>query len=108
MSETTSALRRPRLDLSTRMQLVSDQESSGMSVKDFCAARGLSVVSFYQWRNRKGADQASSSECFSPIEIASKVTGSISVELPGGVILRFGALPPVEYLRSLSSIFSGG
>lgn len=90
------------------MQLVSAQESSGLSVKDFCAGRGLSVVSFYQWRNRMETDQASRSECFSPIEISSKPIGSIDVELPGGVILRFGALPPVEYLRSLSSIFSRG
>ena len=43
---------------------------------------------------------------FSPIEIETKPLGGIVVELPGGVALRFSELPPVEYLRSLSSSFA--
>lgn len=87
--------------------LLEAQESSGLSIKDFCISQDISVASFYQWRHRLQGSKASEGRLFSPIEIQEKPLGSITVELPGGVLLRFSQLPPVGYLRDLSSKFSG-
>lgn len=88
--------------------LLEVQEESDLSVKDFCASQGVNVASFYQWRKRLLGGKAMGNALFSAIEIQSKPLGGILVELPGGVVLRFSGLPPVEYLRSLGSVFNGG
>jgi hypothetical protein len=84
---------------------VSGHSRSKRSVKDYCAEHGVSVASYYQWRRRLRAEP--DTNLFSPVEIADETPGFIEVELPGGVLLRFGALPPVWYLRQLSSQFGG-
>jgi hypothetical protein len=98
---------RPRLDRGSWQKLLRAQEASELSIKDFCAAQGLSPASFYQWRNRIQGGGPSKGALFSPIEIQKKAFGGLTVELPGNVLLRFLDLPPVEYLRELSSRFSG-
>jgi len=98
---------RTRLDAATWSVLLEGYESSDLSIKDYCLSRGISAASFYQWRKRLSEDKNTAQTLFSPIELSSKPTGGVIVELPGGISLRFVALPPVEYLRSLSSIFSG-
>jgi hypothetical protein len=83
--------------------LLEAQRGSALSVKDFCASQGISAGNYYRWQQRlRDHDGAR----FDRIEIQAKPGGSIAVELPGGVVLRFGELPPVEYLRSLSSMYS--
>ena len=77
------------------------------SIKDFCKAHGIKEASYYYWRKRLGGKEVKGDSLFSPIEIQAKPGSSVVVELPGGVILRFGDLPPVEYLRRLSITFSG-
>ncbi|MDP1870230.1 MAG: hypothetical protein Q8K61_01255 [Gallionella sp.] len=99
--------RRSRLDSASWQMLLEVQGSSGLSIKDFCDSQGISVASFYQWRSRLQSVKVSEGSVFSLIEIAEKPSGSITVELPGGVLLRFSQLPPVGYLRELSSKFSG-
>ena len=94
------------LDSEAWRVLLSAYEKSDLSVKDFCASQGISAASYYRWQKRLGIGKEPAS--FLPIEIQTKSGGSIVVELPGGVLLRFEALPPVEYLRRLSSPFSGG
>ena len=97
---------RPRLDSATWALLLEVQESSGLSVKDFCNSQCISVASFYQWRSRLQGGKVADEGLFSPIEIQEKPSGIITVELPGGVLLRFSQLPPAGYLRQLSSEFS--
>lgn len=99
--------KRTRLDAASWSMLLEVQESSGLSVKDFCISQDISVVSFYQWRSRLQGGKVIDGDLFSPIEIQEKPSGGITVELPGGVLLRFLQLPPVGYLRELSSKFSG-
>ena len=99
--------KRPRLDAATWSMMLEVQESSNLSVKDFCISQGISVASFYQWRSRLQGGQVADGCLFNPIEIQAKPSGIITVELPGGVLLRFSQLPPVDYLRDLSSKFSG-
>ncbi|MDO8283354.1 MAG: transposase [Thermodesulfovibrionia bacterium] len=107
MKKGISDPRRSRLDSASWALLLEVQESSGLSVKDFCNSQGISVASFYQWRSRLQGGKVADGGLFSPIEIQEKPSGSITVELPGGILLRFSQLPPVDYLRDLSSKFSG-
>ncbi len=87
-------------------RLISGHDPVKMSVKEYCAKQGVSAASYYRWQKR--LHEGRGEELFSPIEIGSgRIEGSIELELPGGVLLRFGVLPPVEYLRQLSSAFSG-
>ena len=80
-------------------------DAGKMSVKEYCAKQGVSAASYYRWQKRLRGGMAE--ELFSPIEIGAEPIESIELELPGGVLLRFGSLPPVAYLRDLSSQFSG-
>ena len=108
MKKDLTGSRRMRLDCGSWALLLEVHEESGLSVKDYCLSQGISVASFYQWRKRLLVDKETGSVLFSPIEIQSKASGSILVELPGGVLLRFPELPPVEYLRQLSTTFISG
>jgi hypothetical protein len=107
MKKASTKTSRSRLDTATWSLLLEAREESDLSVKDFCASQGISEASFYLWRKRLGKDKETAVVVFSPIEIQAKSGGHIEVELPGGVVLRFGDLPPVEYLRSLSSMYNG-
>lgn len=104
MKKTQTDKKRPRLGATEWAQLLADQERSGQRVKIYCAARGVSVASYYRWQ--KLLRQKSGGGLFRPIEITTQAEGGVVVELPGGVILRFSELPPVAFLRSLSSAFS--
>ena len=95
------------LDSDTWALLLSAYEKSNLSVKDFCASQGISTASYYRWQKRIESAKETASALFNPVEIQSKSVDSVLVELPGGVVLRFAALPPIEYLRRLSSQFSG-
>lgn len=106
MKKAIRALSRKWLDADSWALLLSAYEKSHLSVKDFCSSQGISAASYYRWQKRLRSDKGTDSTHFSTIEIQGKSTGSIVVELPGGVILRFEELPPVAYLRSLSSMFS--
>jgi len=108
MEKGTIKSRRPREDSAFWALQLEGQESSELSIKAFCASQGLSAASFYKWRKRLDQEKARGKALFSPIALESKPLGNIVVELPGGVLLRFVELPPVGYLRSLSSMFSGG
>lgn len=95
------------LDSETWSLILSAYEKSNLSVKDFCATQGVSVASYYRWQKRIQSEKETDSRLFSPVKIQPKSVDLVVVELPGGVILRFGELPPVDYLRQLSTQFSG-
>ena len=99
--------RRPRKDSAFWARQMELHKSSGGSIKAYCLSQGLSAASFYKWRKRLGEDTEMGTALFSPISLESKSMGSVEVALPGEIVLRFSSLPPVEYLRHLSSTFSG-
>lgn len=86
------------------MELLSGQAQSGQSVKNYCQARGVSASSFYRWQKLLASDSAPGAG-FHTIEIQSRPSLGVVVELPGGVSLCFSDLPPVEYLHRLSERF---
>ena len=108
MKKTKVSSKRVRLDAATWAMLLEVRESGDLTVKDFCKSQGISVASYYQWHKRlRGEGFGVGTGLFHPIEIQVKQIGEVIVELPGGVLLRFSELPPVGYLRELSSNFSG-
>lgn len=103
----TKVSQRIRKDATIWQRLLEEKERSGQSVKVFCKTNGIKVASYYYWRKRLDSTQGIDDSLFAPIEIQAKPVTGVVVELPGGVTLRFDELPPVEYLRRLSTTFSG-
>lgn len=100
----TKALR-TRLDSGAWEELLSLWESSNLTVKEFCAEVGVSPAAFYQRRKRL---EVEGKHLFSQIEIVSGSSGGeTEVRLPGGIVICFAGLPPVDYLRKLSMEFMG-
>jgi hypothetical protein len=65
------------------------RESSGMSVKEFCVAEGITVPSFYAWRRKLGLvsvrpRKSSRPSAFEQVILHAPPTG-LTVHLPGGV-----------------------
>lgn len=106
MKKSVTALSRKWLDAQTWERLLSGHDPSKLGVKEYCARHGVSAASYYRWQKRLRGEKEG--ELFNPIEIGGGgIEEYIELELPGGIVLRFGALPPVEYLRSLSVVFNG-
>ncbi len=72
-------------------KLVQEQQASGKSVREFCAARGLSREVFYGWRQRTRKESAG----FARVETGA--VKRVELELSGGVVLRV----PIEDLKSV-------
>lgn len=107
MKKVVTELSRKWLDAQTWDRLLSGHDPGKLSVKEYCSRHGVSSASYYRWQKRLRGEKGG--ELFSPIEIGGgPIEESIEVDLPGGIVLRFGALPPVDYLRSLSLVFRGG
>lgn len=102
----TKVRRRTRKDSTIWQLLLEEKEQSELSVREFCQDKGLTEASYYSWRKRLRGIREKDDSLFSPIEIQAKAGVGVAVELPGGVIVRFGELPPVEYLHDLSITFS--
>lgn len=70
-------------------------QSSTLTVAEFCAAEGVSVPAFYQWRRVLAAGDtpvsASGPPTFIPLRVAPANTSAVELVLPSGAILRFPA-----------------
>jgi len=101
-----------RLDAATWALLLEGYESSDLSIKDYCLSRGISAASFYQWRKRLDENKETAKTLFRAIELSSKPTGGVIVELPGGIsLLPRTPRPPVPIIFTVhltSMIFCGG
>ena len=67
--------------------------TSSLTVAQFCAAEGVSVPAFYQWRRALAAGDAPSSPnaapTFVPVRIAPANHSAVELILPSGAVLRF-------------------
>ena len=87
--------------------LLAGQAESGQSVKSYCQSQGAHPSSFYRWKKllKPGTGSVPG---FNPIQVQSQPPScEVIVELPGGLLLRFAGLPPVDYLQRLSAGFNG-
>ncbi len=85
--------------------LVSRFKDSGMTQKGFCEEVGIKVCSLQYWVRKMSADDGSSSARF--VELKTSIgSGSghvpLSVQIGGGIVLRFATLPPATYLAEIS------
>lgn len=67
-------------------------QSSTLTVAEFCAAEGVSVPAFYQWKRVLATGDtpvsASSPPTFVPVRIA-PANAAVELVLPSGAVLRF-------------------
>ena len=83
-----------------------DQADSGLTVSEFCDKHALQAATFYAWRNRIGSEnEPSTGVVFTPISIKDSFSVGVELMLPGGLVLRFSGLAPVEYLRQISAAY---
>lgn len=68
--------------------------------------KGLEQATFYAWRKRLGGkDNPVEGVVFTPITVKASILVGSEVVLPGGLVLRFSGLAPVDYLRQLSAAY---
>ena len=67
--------------------------TSSLTVAEFCAAEGVSVPAFYQWKRVLAAGDApvasNAPPTFVPVRIAPTNAPAVELVLPTGAILRF-------------------
>ena len=89
------------------IEILSRQQRSGLTIKDFCINEAYTESSFYYWKGKFGLSRryhmdrhSSSLEEFAPVSLTSSPashsacdsgaiqTGEIRIEFPGGIIAR--------------------
>lgn len=91
------------------LEILSRQQRSGLTIKDFCVNEAYTESSFYYWKGKFGLSrpyhgERSSSGEFAPINLTSPSTsnpsydrvamgsGEIQIEFPSGIIARFSGM----------------
>ncbi len=72
---------------------IAAQARSGLSIRDFCASRGVSEPSFYAWRRELAKRDALAAKRTRPTFVPIQVLPSAAIEvvMPSGVIVRVPA-----------------
>ena len=95
-------------------QLVRQWRSSGLSIRDFCAKRGLLEASFYAWR-RTIAERDAAAARFVPVHVvvdqrqaAKEECGQgLELLLASGRVVRIGSKFDEPTLRRLLAVLEG-
>ncbi len=63
------------------------------TVAQFCAAEGVSVPAFYQWKRQLATDAGGTAgpPTFVPVRVSAPAPAPIELVLPGGAVVRFAA-----------------
>jgi len=103
----TGALRSQQRERFWR-KLIAGQRRSGRSVLAWCGEQGVSVPSFYAWRQRlvqRDAERRLGRSSLLPVEIISSVAGesgsALEIEWPGGMKVRVRPGCELEILRQV-------
>ena len=80
-----------------RMQRYRD---SGLTVKEFCSAEGVSQPSFYQWKHKLSQVEPVT-PAFISVALASSSSSPCRVTLPGGATIEIPSLTSRSQLTSL-------
>ena len=86
-------------------QTLREWRQSGLSVRVFCARRGLAQPSFYAWR-RELAKRDAQGAAFVPVRVLGEArpTAALEVVLEGGRTLRVAAGFDAATLRQLLAV----
>jgi len=87
--------------------------TADQTVAAFCAAEGVSVPAFYQWKRQLAADGEvagpTGTPTLVPVRIAAVAPPAIELALPGGAVLRFGpGTDPAVIAAVVRQIGGGG
>ena len=89
-----------RLSSEQWQHIINEQLESGLSQKNFCQSRNISITTFTHWKRKLRGDSQNTSSSDSkvqqdwiemPLDLPQPVSTSdwhLELELPGGVILR--------------------
>jgi hypothetical protein len=73
---------------------------SGLTIKKFCAAEGVSPPSFYQWKRRL-ADVEPVAPAFISVTLASSSASPCKLILPGGATIELPAIASTAQLTTM-------
>src|SRR6516162_8737775 len=92
-------------------QWITEWRASGLSVRAFCARRGLATPSFYHWRRvleRRAAEKAT----FVPVQVQAEAVpaqpSALEVVLAGGWTVRVAPGFDTATLRQLLAVLQEG
>ena len=92
-------------------QRIQEWRASGLSVRAFCARRGLAEPSFYAWRKELQRRDAAL-PAFVPVRLVpdddAPCDGSVTVVLAGGRLVRVGPGFDVATLRQVVAVLEEG
>jgi transposase len=85
-------------------------QTSGLSVRDFCARYGLATASFYHWR-RLLERRATERPAFVPVQVVADLpppqASALGLVLPDGRTIRVSAGFDTATLRRLLAVLEG-
>lgn len=93
-SDATSDPPRRRDPAATRQRWVERLDrfrTAEQTVAAFCAAEGVSVPAFYQWKRQLAAETAGPADppALLPVRVAVSPAPAVELVFPGGAVLRF-------------------
>ena len=78
------------------LEILSRQQRSGLTIKDFCVNEAYTESSFYYWKGKFGLSRpyhgersSTSNPSYDRVAMGS---GEIQIEFPGGIIARFSGM----------------
>lgn len=93
------------------LEILSRQELSGLTIKDFCANEAYTESSFYYWKGKFGLSRPyrssgdlSTGDAFAPVNFTCPASphlgsngqavnaGEIRIEFPGGIVASFSGI----------------
>src|SRR5262245_47415725 len=93
----TPVVQRPRRDPAATRQLWAERLSrfrgSGLTAAKFCAAEGLALPTFYQWRRQLTSGDPGPARPTPLVPVRVAAPAAIELALPGGAVLRFTSIP---------------
>ena len=77
-------------------QLINEHSQSGLTVKDYCMSKNITVSGFYLWRKKLSATPHSADEAQEWLSLTPAIASGaeqwqIELGLPGGVTLRMNS-----------------
>lgn len=80
--------------------LIEEQKRSGLSQAEFCAKRGLSRSSFYNWSSTLKRDDERSA-LVPVIEVGNPIVEPMRIVFQNGVALHFAQKPEPEWIMEI-------
>lgn len=103
MESNMANLRSKRRTAAEIKELLSEQQESNYTVKEFCAVRGINEGTFFNWRKKYNTDQSATGDFISLQVNKTAASASLFAEIehPGKAVIRlFGSVDP-SYLKAL-------